>query len=331
MCTKPLVQIVSYGTMENGKLKKWFETLKPLEAREIWKPPYYKVQELPCGQCIDCRLKYSREWAFRCMCEAEQYEHNEMLTLTYNEENIPKNYQINPKTGCVEPGGGTLVKKDVQDFLKRLRKKYPGFRYYMCGEYGDKHQRPHYHLIMFNLKVDDKEYLRDSVSEWSKIKNKLYTSKDIEKIWGKGFITLNEVNFETCAYVARYVTKKVKGPTSEEEYELRGQLPEYTCMSRNPGIGEKYYQLNKEKFYEKKKIWQKTQKGLLEINPGRYFEKLIEKENEEILKKLKKRNNKKSKEFWEELLQQTELNKDEYIEQKDKIVYDRYRQMKRSM
>ena len=77
--------------------------------------------DVPCGQCLGCRLEKSKEWAIRVMNEVRMNEISCFLTLTYNDENLPK--------------GGTLVKKDLQDFWKRLRDRlYPEkLRYSACG------------------------------------------------------------------------------------------------------------------------------------------------------------------------------------------------------
>ena len=94
--------------------------------------------ELPCGQCVGCRLEYSRQWAMRCMHEASLWPENSYLTLTYGDGHLPVN--------------GSLRKADFQKFMKRLRKKNPGkrIRYYQCGEYGEELKRPHYHALLFN-------------------------------------------------------------------------------------------------------------------------------------------------------------------------------------
>lgn len=70
-----------------------------------------KPIKLPCGQCLGCRLDYSREWAVRCTHESLLHKENSFITLTYDDEHLP------------EDGG--LVKKHWQDFCKRLRKKKP--------------------------------------------------------------------------------------------------------------------------------------------------------------------------------------------------------------
>lgn len=152
----------------------------------------------PCGQCLACRINKRRVWTHRLMLESYCHVASSFVTLTYNDEFLPD--------------GNSLCKRDVQLFLKRLRKQL-GFqiRYYCAGEYGEKTLRPHYHLIIFGLSPDIK------------------TEGVIEKCWPFGFITVDPCVFETVQYVAGYVTKKIskKGDSREREFAL---------MSRKPGI-----------------------------------------------------------------------------------------------
>ena len=151
---------------------------------------------VPCGQCIGCRLERSRQWAIRCVHEASLHTDNCFITLTYSPDCLPSD--------------GSLNHDDFQKFFKRLRKHIAPkkIRYYMCGEYGEDLQqpsklgRPHFHACLFGLDFDDKQLyiVRDDV--------KLYTSATLEKIWGKGFVTIGDVTFESAAYVARYIAKK---------------------------------------------------------------------------------------------------------------------------
>jgi hypothetical protein len=178
--------------------------------------------DLPCGRCVGCRLEHSRQWAIRCLHESQLYEDNVFVTLTYDENHLP--------------GDGSLVPKHFQDFMKRLRKKYSDrkIRYFHCGEYGDKFQRPHYHAIFFNLDFEDKKLHQ------AKDGFRLYTSEILQRLWGFGFCIIGSVTFESAAYVARYITKKVTGDKSEEHYN--GRKPEYCTMSRRPGIGSEWYE-----------------------------------------------------------------------------------------
>lgn len=111
-------------------------------------------------------------------------------------------------------------------------RKHHSIRYFQCGEYGEKTHRPHYHACLFNFDFADKKL-------W-KIKNdnRLYTSDILSDLWPQGFSTIGDVTFDSAAYVARYIMKKITGEMAHEHY--RGRKPEYTTMSRDPGIGSEW-------------------------------------------------------------------------------------------
>lgn len=178
------------------------------------KPPLPPIK-VNCGQCIACRLNRASDWAARIMHEARMSSDSSFVTLTYDEENLPRVGEY-----------ATLVKKDVQDFFKRLRKEIEPrkIRYYMCGEYGDTFYRPHYHCIIFGIGPAE---IRELVA----------------RCWQFGFSHVGTVSFDSAAYVARYCTKLLTGK-KKEWYIERNILPEFSLMSRRPGIGatwlEKY-------------------------------------------------------------------------------------------
>lgn len=186
--------------------------------------------KLPCGQCIGCRLEKSRQWAVRCMHEKRMHEDSSFVTLTYDDFHLPE--------------GGTLVKRDLQLFMKRLRKKFGrGIRFYACGEYGDDVLRPHYHLLLFNLDFPDKKPRAKAKGGQT-----LFDSEVLRELWPYGHNFIGEVTFESCAYVARYIIKKITGPVSEAHYqtvtkygEIIDRIPEFTVMSRRPGIGSSFF------------------------------------------------------------------------------------------
>lgn len=172
---------------------------------------------LPCGKCVGCLLDKSREWALRCMHESSLHEDNCFITLTYNDDNLPIDNSLN--------------KSHFQKFFKRLRKKYgKGIRYLHCGEYGGITGRPHYHCAVFGWRPTD------LVVHKSTSYGKLYESEILAQLWRKGFVTVTELTYETCAYVARYVVKKQEDDT---DYGLL-QKP-YITMSNRPGIGYGWY------------------------------------------------------------------------------------------
>lgn len=183
---------------------------------------------VPCGKCIGCKLEHSRQWAVRCMHEKRLHQDSSFLTLTYSPRNLPP--------------GGTLVKRDLQLFMKRLRKQFgTGVRFFACGEYGEKSLRPHYHVLLLNKDFADKRLLSTG-SEYN-----LYASKLLSQLWTQGSHAIGDVNFESAAYVARYCTKKITGPKAASHYG--GREPEFLVMSRRPGIGTGYFQKYSEEMY----------------------------------------------------------------------------------
>lgn len=188
--------------------------------------------QLPCGQCIGCKLDRSLQWAIRSVNEAQLHHQNSFITLTYDQDSLPWD--------------GSLTKSHFVNFIKKLRNTYPSqtIRYYMCGEYGEKLSRPHYHACLFGLDWSDKEPFKNVEGIIT------YTSETLEALWGHGFCTIGELNFETAAYTARYIAKKVNGKNKEKHYTTTcphtGNLiilePEYNNMSRKPGLSKDWYE-----------------------------------------------------------------------------------------
>lgn len=171
--------------------------------------------QIPCGQCIGCRLQHSLDWAVRCMHEKSSHEVSSFITLTYNDANLPVD--------------GSLDYRHFQLFMKRLRERSEfKFKFYMCGEYGDRTNRPHYHALLFGCDFSDRTFYRRTKSG-----DRLDTSQLLEDVWQLGFCTVGDVTFESAAYVARYITKKVTGEKAADHY--MGRTPEFTNMSN--GIG----------------------------------------------------------------------------------------------
>ena len=175
---------------------------------------------VPCGRCAGCRLEHSRQWAVRCMQEKRMHTRSAFITLTYDNNNLPS--------------GGTLVKRDLQLFMKRLRKTHgTGIPFFACGEYGEKTNRPHYHVLLLNSDFTDKRLIK-SGSEYN-----LYASNDLSKLWTMGHHAVGDVTFESAAYVARYCMKKITGKLAADHY--KGRQPEFIVMSRRPGLGAAYF------------------------------------------------------------------------------------------
>lgn len=180
----------------------------------------HRELEIPCGQCIGCRINRQQMWAFRCLAEASLHEHNWFLTLTYSDENLPPN--------------GSLRHRDWQLFAKRLRKACGPFRYLMCGEYGAQTARPHYHALLFGLALPDSRRcgLRRGYS--------VFRSDAIARAWRMGLHELGSVSPMSARYCAGYVLKDSRVPetVSQETGEVVPLVAPYGRMSLRPGLGD---------------------------------------------------------------------------------------------
>lgn len=183
----------------------------------------------PCGQCIECRLKRRREWALRCMHEASMHESNWFATLTYADEFLPKD--------------GSLDRRVFPLFMKRLRKAFGSVRYFHAGEYGERNGRPHYHALLFGLRLDDVRACGQSASGYP-----VFDSPALSELWEDGIVQLGSVSFESAQYVAGYCVDKIKrsflgvdvspepGWVDFWSGEFRPRTAEYATMSRGNGI-----------------------------------------------------------------------------------------------
>jgi hypothetical protein len=245
------------------------------------------------------------------------------ITLTYNNENLPEDK--------------SLDKKHFQKFMKRLRKHFEPRRisFYHCGEYGEvcsncgdsypvhnpRHKkytgctsflktlgRPHYHAILYGVDFSRKKTLKNGeemevglkLHKKTRAGNFIYTSKELDKLWGKGFCTIGDVTFESCAYVSRYVTKKINGAKKDEHYKRMetnpetGEiikdfqlLPEYATMSRNPAIGLRYLMEFSSDIYPHDRVVNLRNNKSYLSKPPRYYDKKFSEDNEEIFKLIK--------------------------------------------
>lgn len=213
-----------------------------------------KTLDLPCGQCVGCRLERSRQWAVRCVHEAQMHESSVFVTLTY------------------ETTGYSLVYRDFQLFMKRLRKSTGReVRFFCAGEYGDTNGRPHFHACLFGLDFPDRELYSTRGGF------KLYTSKFLDRVWRHGIAVFGDVSFESAAYCARYLMKKLTGDGNDDYYDIfdpeTGEIfprrKEFCRMSLKPGIGAKWLARYLRDVYPRGKVVI----GGKEANPPKYYDR----------------------------------------------------------
>lgn len=300
------------------------------------------IQQIPCGKCIQCRLAYSRDWANRCMAELKTSPNAVFVTLTYDTQHLQFAPFVDIDTGecSTRP---VLVPKDLQKFFKRMREycrselNHTGIRFFACGEYGDKGQRPHYHAIIFNV---------PSSEVWAKahffspdgVQPALFTSSFFDKLWPHGMVVFADVCWNTCAYVAGYCLKKKKGKMRQAQIKAQETLfpgqpwqEEFVRMSRRPGIGREYYDKNISKIYKDDAMYVNVKGKTQAVKPCKYYDKLYDVEHHLDLKHIKSQRRKAGELSFASELAKTSLNAEEYLIQKLETQEDRQKKMQRSL
>lgn len=233
------------------------------------------------------------------MHEARFHPANSFLTLTYNDQNVPISYGLDLR--------------HLQLFMKKLRRHLTmkmkhrrlehsahirryclhnttKIRFFACGEYGDLNGRPHYHAIIFGYDAPDKKFLETSSSG-----EQIFRSETLQRIWGLGNTSTQDVTHKSCAYVARYVTKKIKSGDdfgAERYFRLspvdgtyHSVRPEFAVMSRRSGIGSRYVDQFKSDFYPSGYL---VLNGVKQSPPQFYVSKLTEKEQQRLKRQARK-------------------------------------------
>lgn len=209
--------------------------------------PSTKGVPVKCGRCRHCRINKRNEWTHRIMLEAMNHSSNVFLTVTYDNDHLPRDEFYHPKTGqvfaplSVNPDHHRL-------FLNKLRGKLYEktgqlFRFYGIGEYGERLERPHYHYALFGFPrcTDGARYVGRRFIPCSCPSCSL-----ISDVWSKGHIFSGDLTLASAAYIADYLNKNLthdsgyrqQGYTGlTNEQKLRGRHPEFARMSNRPGIG----------------------------------------------------------------------------------------------
>lgn len=277
-CLKPR----EVGFQSDGKTIAWSE--------KTWDKQYASFK-LPCGQCLECRLEYARQWSIRCVHESKMHPENAFITLTYRDEDI---------------GDSKLHYEDFQEFIKRLRdhifrettEKYFGKGYwsklsqeekkahlnqekqiyersrigfFVTGEYGGETKRPHWHAIIFNW------YPPDAIHKWTNERgDRLHTSEITDRLWGKGYTQTGSVTFESAGYCARYAAKKlVHGEDEDHDFHPISK------KSSKQAIGKSWLERYWKDAFNHGEIIIQTQESIQRCTIPRYYEKWLQKEHPE--------------------------------------------------
>lgn len=213
---------------------------------------------VPCGKCAACQKTRTQNWGVRSVHESLLHEQNSFITLSYNDKHLPP--------------GGNLQPDDFTLFMKRLRKhcEPKQIRYLMCGEYGTKNHRPHYHALIFGYQFPDL-----TIYKMTKDGNVLYNSKILHKLWGKGFSPIGNVTIQSAQYVAKYINK---APDHLPDLE-----PPYNNSSRRPGLGIKFLEKNYQHIYQHDFLMLEKRK----YKPPRAYDKWLEANHPDLYREIK--------------------------------------------
>lgn len=341
-CVSPLIGLVyNFG----DKYKQQVKVMSFEKGKDIEDKPERKKILVPCGHCIECRKAKSREWSNRLLMESKYHEDMYFITLTLCNEYAVVVPSVDLDTGeyCDKE---TLVKRDVQDFMKRLRKEFKKdkFRFYAVGEYGPKTGKAHYHMILFvdwhrdekGQKVigfNDLVYAGNSESG-----SPCYESAKLEKLWsitdqrserygfplgankeaeakGKspdllGWCNIAFANHNTMKYVAGYIQKKL-GANPNDLYYMQNLVPPFSLSSRKPGIGYQYLEEHPEAMKEDV-IYIDTLQGVVEFMPPRYFRKKLSEVDRTLYDEIGEKHMLMAKERLDAILSQTDLDETGY-------------------
>ncbi|QCQ84644.1 replication initiator protein [Blackfly microvirus SF02] len=269
-------------------------------------PKYFKDFPLPCGKCTGCRLERSRQWAVRLMHEAQLHKKTSFVTLTYKNTELPGSAARNiedslralrspqlrtaldrrahAEARAHDDQEPSLSKGDLKAFTNRLntaahRRFGNGVKYYACGEYGETTHRPHYHIAIYG------EDFADDRIPW-KLSNghQLWRSSRLATLWPHGDADIGELTFESAAYIARYIMKKITGAKAHDHYkrEKEGKEywlePEFNVMSRRPGIASRWFEQNHSDVYPHDHVISRGHPA----KPPRYYDYLLEKIDEHM-------------------------------------------------
>lgn len=263
----------------------------------------YEYIFLPCRKCVGCRSDNSKMWSLRAYNEMKMHDKNCFITLTYsNDSELVKKEPL-----CI----ASLRYKHFQNFMKRLRKRTgQKIGYLVCGEYGLKDGRAHWHAILFGFDFDDKElvYVKKGYNH--------YYSQLLQECWSVydkksdsynpiGFVDLANCDYDCCSYVSQYVLKKLPvnqagvtvshyvADTGElKDIPLEGVCPPMVRSSKNPAIGLNWYKQYGHNACEKGFIPIVTNEGkkVQKVRTPQYYYSKFEVDNPEraqILKKVK--------------------------------------------
>lgn len=259
------------------------------------KPYMVKAEGIPvpCGKCLSCRINRSTEWGLRAVLELAAWDYQAVwLGLSYDPEHLPEN--------------GSIRKKHLQDYIKRVRGKgaKKKVKYFGCGEYGETTSRPHYHLILYGISQEEIETVKEH--------------------WHFGYVKVGTVTYESARYTAGYQLKKWMTKKDKEEYVAQGLEAPFQISSN--GFGLQWCLENQEILKRELKLEHKGKehplpryfRKKLDLNAKSYYDYIIQIKEEKLdewIAREKRLLSGKNLTPWEKSLFQSKTRTDSYYAQ----------------
>lgn len=267
-------------------------TLKKGEGRNKY------LIHVPCNKCVECMSRNTQQWAFRLQNELKHSKCAVVVTLTYDDENVPKATDFN--TGEIQL---TLSKQDATKFIKSIRKrtKRQGIKYFLVGEYGKETNRPHYHAIIFNVSPADQDKIKDA--------------------WHRGFTYIDSPSSASIGYILKYINKSVFAYAKKQ---IRKEVPEFRLISKK--IGNNYIYTNGKHHKRIMENYATRENGRKVHLPKYYSNRIFNyREKEELTKEYIKQND------YTDNLEIQELGLTQWIKNKNDQKEDRVRRYHKLM
>lgn len=345
-CTRPMIRYETYETYKNkqGKIShkakmEWtqehstYSMIKEYAEAKIKRKDYKSYSIIPCGKCIGCILENARDKAVQLSLEQKnpEYKKNEIwfITLTYEDEYLPIHSYVDEVTGEIF-SGASLQLRDLQNWIKKIRDNHSdkNIRYMAAREYGKETLRPHYHLIIFGLPLDESLFVKignntNGDALWTTPELDNIKSKDCwtvrrpigdrtAPVYRAGNVTIGEVTFQSISYVARYTMKKAN-KTYDSEWWYKSQGLDIEGISQSQDLGKWYYDLHKHEIYEIDQVPVLGSNGNFS-KPPKSFDRLYKKEFPEKYEEVIKRRKEKIDVSMKQKEQQTDMTYKQMLE-----------------
>ncbi len=233
-------------------------------------------------------MNHALSWSMRIMHQTQMEESSCFLTLTYDDAHLP--------------GDRSLNVEHPQAFVKALRRKVRPFKYFLCGEYGSRTLRPHYHLCIMG-----EDFHKDRMPYPTRSKHPLFTSKTVDDAWPHGTHNLmGQLTQQSACYVASYVNKKYRGSDSDNHYKtlfiedgiatVHQLKPEFATMSRRPGLGSTWFDRYHADVYPSDEI---IINGIPHRPPA-YYDSLLERRDPQLHHQIKRQRIRRGNQHLEE-------------------------------